>query len=390
MKYFIILILLSAWGQTNNNSTVADSFSDSLTLEKDEVFGSTPDVIVGVIAAFTVDHQNRVYIADRSQTTVHIFNSDGGYFKSLGRQGQGPGEFAAVSPTTTMQIHNNLLYVTNFANSWNFFPDRAEVFSLDDFSFSHSIDLLAGNKGDFGQLKGYYPIRLYPMEEEKILVKYRRMPGDYKEEKSEIKYVFQDHSGIIQGDPVFTQQDHIQLVHFVRNAEMPYDAISSFPFFKRSLFAPTTDDHFFTAQTDEFEIQFYNSDGSIIRSFNHPFEKQPLSRRELIKSYESEKSSLGDGVAADMIREAENLPKTWPALNDLLVDDQNRLWVSTVVEDFDVYEWWVLEDSGDVIAKFEWSRDKPIREVKNGYAYTLETEEETGLQTVVRYTIEMN
>ncbi|MEX0660939.1 MAG: 6-bladed beta-propeller [Balneolaceae bacterium] len=395
MKYSIIIsfsiLVLSAWVQIERTNTIDDTFTDRLSLEKDEVFGATPDVIVGVIAAFAVDHQNRVFIADRNQTKVHVFNFHGSYLKSLGREGQGPGEFAAVSPTTSMQIQDNLLYITNFANSWNFFPDRAEVFSLGDLSFSHSIDLLAENIEEFSdQLKEYYPIRLYPLEDEKILVKYRRMPSDYKEEKSDIKYVVQDHSGIIQGDEVFTQQDRIQLVYFVRNAEIPYNAISSFPFFKRSLFALSTEGHFVSAQTDEFEIHFYNLNGSLIRSFNHSFEKQSLSRRERIKSYENGRSSLGDGVAADMIREADNLPETWPALNDLLVDDENRLWVSTIVEDFEIYEWWVLEETGEVIAKFEWPRDKPIGEIQNGYAYTLEKEEETGLQSVVRYLIKMD
>lgn len=382
-------MLLSAWGQIGSNF-ITDDFTDTLTLQQVEVYGTTPDVIVGVIASFTVDDHNRVFIADRSQTTVHVFNPDGSYLKSLGRQGRGPAEFAAISPTTTMQVYDSLLYVSNFANSWNFFPDRAEVFSLHDLSFSHSISLLASNIGEFNdQLSGYYPIRLYPLEEEIILVEYRRMSNDYKDEISEIKYVLQDHSGIILGDPVFTQQDRIQLVYLVRNSEMPYNAISSFPFFTKSLFSFSTDGYFFSGQTDEFKIHSYNTDGSHIQSFSHPFEKQPLLRRELIESYEDRRSSLGEGVAANMIREADNLPETWPALDDLLVDDENRLWVSTVVEDFNVYEWWVLKETGEVIAKFEWPRDKPIKKIKNGYAYTLETEEETGLQTVVRYRIEM-
>jgi len=90
-----------------------------------------------------------------------------------------------------------------------------------------------------------------------------------------------------------------------------------------------------------------------------------------------------------MIREADNLPESWPALNDLLIDDENRLWVSTIVEDFEIFEWWVLEETGELITRFKWPRDEPIEVVKNGYMYTLETDEDTGLQQVVRYRIEM-
>jgi hypothetical protein len=68
-------------------------------------------------------------------------------------------------------------------------------------------------------------------------------------------------------------------------------------------------------------------------------------------------------------------------------DDSNRLWVSTIVEDFDVYEWWVLEDNGELITKFDWPRDEPIEVIKNGKMYTRQTDEETGLERIVRYQI---
>uniref|UniRef100_UPI0035663D94 hypothetical protein n=1 Tax=Rhodohalobacter sp. TaxID=1974210 RepID=UPI0035663D94 len=71
----------------------------------------------------------------------------------------------------------------------------------------------------------------------------------------------------------------------------------------------------------------------------------------------------------------------------LVVDNENRIWVSTIVEDFDIYEWWVLENTGEVITKFDWPRDEPIEVIKNGYVYTRQIEEETGLQQVVKYRI---
>ena len=73
----------------------------------------------------------------------------------------------------------------------------------------------------------------------------------------------------------------------------------------------------------------------------------------------------------------------------MFVDDENRLWISTIVEDFDVYEWWVLEENGEMITRFEWPRDEPIEMIKNDYLYTKETEDETGVQQVVRYRVEM-
>ncbi len=324
-----------------NKSTVTIDF------EKSQTFGSTDDVLVGVISAFAVDMQDRVYIADRNKTAVHAFDPEGTYETSIGRQGQGPAEFAAISPNTTLRIYSNRLYVPNYENSYNFFPDRIEVFNLDDFSFSHTIKLLPKNKGDFGKkLTLHFPLNFYPRNDGRLLVSHHRRPDEYKDRDSYIRYVIQDSMGTIVRGPFLEQLDRKLMVYLVQDTEIPYNAIRTFPFFEKSLFAVSGDDCIYTARSGDFKINKLSPDGDYIQQIHYPFDNLSLSKNELIRRYENEDSPLGDGVLANMIREVENLPETWPALNDLLVDDEGRLWVSTIVDDFDTYEWWVLEETG--------------------------------------------
>ena len=105
-------------------------------------------------------------------------------------------------------------------------------------------------------------------------------------------------------------------------------------------------------------------------------------------NYEDAVNSQKTLLMADIVSQ-NDLPETWPAIDNILADDEGRLWVATIVEDLSVYEWWVLEDSGELITKFKWPRDEPIEVVKNGKIYTRETDEDTGLQRVVRYGIGM-
>ena len=49
----------------------------------------------------------------------------------------------------------------------------------------------------------------------------------------------------------------------------------------------------------------------------------------------------------------EQVPQTGPALNDLIVDDEGQIWVSTIVEDFDIYEWWILQENGELITRLD-------------------------------------
>ena len=52
------------------------------------------EVLLGpVILDMEVDTRGRVYLADNRANGIHVYNSDGSYLQSLGRAGNGPGEF---------------------------------------------------------------------------------------------------------------------------------------------------------------------------------------------------------------------------------------------------------------------------------------------------------
>jgi len=375
--------------RANKNRSSFKTFPE-IRFVQEETFRSTEAVIVGDIAKFAADGENRVYIADSDQTTIHVFDPDGSYLTSLGREGKGPGEFTAFRSHTSIKIHSNRLYVTDVIGT-SFFPDRIQVFLLEDLSFSHTIKLLAEYRDNFKQLEGYYPKRIYPFGNGRFLVSYHRFPNKYKDNESYIRYVIQDSTGYILTGPILEQKDLTQLVYKVTNVSIPYQAITPFPFFGKSLLAVSHEDHHLYAvpETEEFKLDVYKPDGKYLRSFQHSFENKSLTREGLIKRYGDTMSALGPGtIAADMIREAQNLPDTWPALNDMLIDDENRLWISTIVEDDEIYEWWVLKDTGELLARFDWPRNKEIKVVKNGKLYTEETDK-NGLARIGRYSIEM-
>lgn len=140
----------------------------------------------------------------------------------------------------------------------------------------------------------------------------------------------------------------------------------------------------------EFKINVKGPNGKQERFFQYPYNNVLLERDKLLTRYsQKDLSVLGpDKVDLKMIREAETLPETWPALQTMFFDDEDRLWVATIVGDFEIYEWWILQKTGEVITRFEWSRDKPIKAVKNGHLYTQE-KDDRGVSSIVKYKIEM-
>ncbi|MDR8391279.1 6-bladed beta-propeller [Aliifodinibius sp. S!AR15-10] len=352
-------------------------------------YGATDEVMVGEIANVAVDDQNRVFIADMDQTTIHAFSPGGDFLTSIGKQGRGPGEFGIMTPRTTMEIHSGRLYVTD-----GYYTVKVHVYSLEDFSFSHSMKLEAVNTDEFQALKNYDPKYIHPLTDGRFLVSYQHSDPEYRESKSFIRYVTQDSSRRIVSGPILEQKGRTYLTYENPNTNRVAKRLS-FPFFGESLIAVSDDDHLYATKSEEFKVQVYNTDGELVNTIRHPFKNRVFNKTKVLERYKKTDFMVmlddyeGQDVALKMIRQAENLPETWPALENMFFDDENRLWAATIVDDIGVYEWWVLKKSGEVITKFEWPRDKPIKVVQNGYMYTHETEKETCIENIVRYRIKM-
>ncbi|MGK7370963.1 MAG: hypothetical protein ACNS64_12180 [Candidatus Halalkalibacterium sp. M3_1C_030] len=152
-------------------------------------------------------------------------------------------------------------------------------------------------------------------------------------------------------------------------------------FYGKSKTSLTTDNHILWAWTNTFLIKKYSPEGEYQRAIYYPYKKVPLTHE----------SASEAGIPDYILRGWHSMdrPETWPVLADMKVDDQDRLWIATTVEDMTIYEWWVMEETGKLITKFEWPRNEPIEVVNNGNLYTRQTDEGTGLQKVVRYGIEL-
>ncbi len=357
-----------------------------LKFSREKSFGSTDDVLIGVITTFTTDDLNRVFIADRDQTTIHVFHEDGRYIRPLGKQGRGPGEFMRINPSTQINIFSEQMYVSGTEGR---FTEKIHVFSLKDLSFSHTVILREEDIKRFDEnLSNYYPHRLYPLRNEKFLVGYEhiRSPEYFERGENVIKYFIQDKRGKILAGPILEQTDHSYLYH--KTPGNRYFA-NAFSYLSKPLLSVSKDDHIYSAQTKNFQIQILNSDSKLINRIDYSGRNISLTQNDLKKSVEDCNKKFDDGICLQMIRDAGDLPETWPAIENMLIDDENRLWIATIVEDFDIYEWWVLRETGEVITKFEWPRDKPIKVIRNSAVYTRESDPETGLQQVVRYGFEL-
>ncbi|MEX2602395.1 MAG: hypothetical protein WD355_12140 [Balneolaceae bacterium] len=148
-------------------------------------------------------------------------------------------------------------------------------------------------------------------------------------------------------------------------------------------------------------IHAFNPDGSHISAigrtgsgpgeyhsaFYYPFRGAVFDRDVF---YETNPMLRGRPDLQAIVENEVRFPETWPVLESILVDDEDRIWTAARTDAPELFHWRVLNNKGELLAEFMKRRNQQVLHVKNGYLYMRETEEESGLQSVEKYRIELN
>lgn len=364
----------------NLNAYPPDTRTDGeISFSREEVFGSAKGLVIGSVGSFAVDDSGRVFISDPRKNTIHVFGSNARYITNIGRKGKGPGEFYRVD---NVQIQGQNLYAYDLTRF------RYNVFSLDSLRFRYTVNL-ANNREDVKEISDATLLDTYVRDGNSFLAKFSKRSqqanGDWGKMETGGLYYLLDRDGNISSEKLLDVKDKTDvLVPFPGGAtdsegnQTNIRRMGHHPqFYGKSLMALTKDNHIYRAWSNTFLIKEYNSEGEYLRAIYYPVTKVSLSRE----------SATAAGVPEFIMKGWHSMerPEAWPVLNDLKIDDQDRLWVATTVEDMNVYEWWVLKNDGALLARFQWPRTKNIEVVKNGYVYTREPGKKEGIKQVVRY-----
>lgn len=335
---------------------------EELTLSRSVTFNDTSSVLIGSIYATDIDDKGRVYIADgqKSNMGIYVFDANGTFVDRIGRSGRGPGEFQGLYD---IEIFNNKLYVLD----GNLL--RIQIFSTDTYELLQSIALdpekWAVNDGK----SMTFPERLRVRNDSTMLVIF----NNYTFDMDRWLYYLLDTNGDVIEGPIITH-DYIKHLKTADGSFTIFD-----PFGGRGMMGFTSDNEIITAWSEHLLFKIYDSEGNYLRSFYHPFTNSTLSRDEALSYIDQPnfRSALKN----------EGIPDQWRAFEQLVVDDNDQLWISTLTDDKSVYNWWVLDKKGALRSTFEWPRTNRIIHIKNKSLYVIESSPDDGTKQVVRYTI---
>jgi len=170
------------------------------------------------------------------------------------------------------------------------------------------------------------------------------------------------------------------------NSTQPAPPSRPLNFMGKTVRVLSDNDDMYSAWSKNFLIEKYNDKGTYQSAIYYPVKGSPFE----LEDYTEQASYDENDVTAALDEVGEELPEWNPVIAGMKVDDENRIWVAvpTGVQS-DSYEWWILEESGQLLAKLTLPRDQPIYDIQNGYLYSEKVNEETGTEYVMKYRIAM-
>ena len=316
-----------------------------------------------------VDDREQVIILGTNtsyQQSLHAYSSEGAYLTVIGGRGGGPGEYGIMLGP---QVTGAKLFVPDVTNQ------RMNEYSTADFSVIRSIRFEQWDSGSESRF-GYV---------------YARQDGNYwlifSDPRSAIgqlsnRYKIMDYEGRLVQDPSLTLPAGFRI-----QTDPSARPIMPLYFMGSTLEAVSRNDKLYTAFTRDFLIRKYDANGIYQSAFYYPVQSLPFDLDVHTNSSPfSPSARVIKNAFSDIDRE---LPETNPVLSGLMIDDVNRIWAAVPMDQQrEMFEWWILDESGELLAKLQRPSEKTIFDIKNGYLYAKEIDEETGAEYVVKYRME--
>ena len=353
------LLLLGCSEASDGTSSGAWTIQEgALTLTETLRAGDDEDYFFGEIADVAVRADGRIYVADEESSHVKVLGPDGALQDSVGRKGEGPGEFQRLSQVVLAR--GDSMYVLDTRRS------QVSVFAPDgEFAYS----FLARHKGG-----GVSKVMVPPNVSGFV---YADAPGARAVLENDASYVvLPGWSNGEFGDTLFTAPPYE-----VASREEGGTTIFMFlPFARSSVFAMGPNGRIHSGWQDSLRIVVHDQEGGMQRAVEIPFKLVPVSEEE-------RKEALSGRSGESLTILKREIANTKPAFEHFLVDDEGRYWFGRPTTNPDSTDWWVAWPDEQRVVTTTLPSEVQLEVVKNGHAYG-QTTTENGAPALIRYQID--
>ena len=370
---FVALVCTAAISacSSNQSQTESGTYGDGppaiLAMEEvlrigDEAAGDT--VFFASIENVAVNSRGQIFVLEPRPASVRAFGVDGSYLSNVGAVGEGPGEFSPFLGLGNM--------LTGPADSIYVYEDlrSRRVLVYDPFTFefvrSFSVPAYPVEEGTRSE-----NLTLLGVVEDGYLFRLRLVPHGllvtaHRETTDVIRLVNLDGS---YGPVVATGQGYEGVValreipQFGQKIPLP----NGIPFGRSTKWGLGPDGMLLAGWNDIIDIAVLSDSGVEERRITMDHDPVPVTQAEM----DNRMSNHGPDMQ-NTYRE-RGLHTTKPAYQELLVDDENRVWLElSITEDSTGVDWLVLDMDSRVVGTASFPLGIDIKAIRHGRVYAVE------------------
>ncbi|HET7463287.1 MAG TPA: hypothetical protein VFJ82_18680 [Longimicrobium sp.] len=282
---------------------------------------SAPEAEFTTVTGLAADSRGRIYAGDWMRQRVTVISPGGRVLGVIGRNGAGPGEFRSIRGLQAIPGDTILVYD----------PELARV------TFLTADPLRVGRVLTLPRLRGDAPFFLWRLVDGGFVGLFRsgfmfNSSGSFRPRRDSVALLAPDGSprALIARVPA-------------RGYLVARTSITPNPFGREPLARVDGRGRVHYVWTDSLAVRTYDGSGRPVSSFSIPYHPPPVTDAEA----RAELEAMGDWGRRTFQRAlSDSVPRTWPAVREMLVDDADRLWMALPGPRDTPREWAVFTSGG--------------------------------------------
>jgi hypothetical protein len=297
-----------------------------------------------------------IIIANMGSNEIREFDSAGGFVRSLGRKGAGPGEFENLSWTGWLDDGSIAGYDP---------PNRRLTVFAPDGSVARTVTLPLPNTSSFPEITAIlangnvlaYPgfDRVFSRGERRDTIAWMLYPPDGSRADTLGMYAGAERFFYVQTD-------------FALSMDVPYG---------RDAFAAARGNHVVVGSSDTIALDLYDGDGALLRRIRVPLALRQVTNAEAAAQRADILEKVPERIREGYREMQELAPRrgTFPAFTALLLDDQGGIWLRMPGDTgAPATEWLILSGTGAPIGRVSIDAGLDIEEVGSDYVLVRSTD----------------
>ncbi len=314
---------------------------EELSIGDDE---ADEDYMFSEMISFAIDKEGKFYILDRKESKIKVFDCEGKYIRTIGKQGQGPGEMNQpigihITPNHELIVEDVLsqkLVFFTFDGKFLKILSTAKVFGLGDVAVDSQGNMIA---------------RQFAISDKGVNWEVKKYDSDL--------------------NPLFS----IGAIEISNPLEREINPFRFFLFYKLG-----KEDDILYGNSEEYEIKILNSEGTLVKRITKKYVPVKITKEDKKKYFNNIPS------IASAFKDRIALPEFYPAYQSFSIDEQGRIFVRTYEKGKEKGEYLidVFDIEGKHIAKIPFKGEPKVWKGEKLYAIE---ETEAGFRVLKRYSV---